>query len=178
MVWKFLETSFWCRSSTCVFICFHGSSSWVTTLGARSRCHEGSECNSLFLFVYVACTIGTPSCIKQVKNAVIYPSETDGMPLVFEGLIIGIRWNAIGRNGFYLEIDHKYEQIMRGCKVYSPATHWVNKWVVSIIICARIWTLFKKFSKLEKHMYFFLKSFCTHVMKNVNCIYKLRCYIH
>ena len=32
----------------------------------------------------------------------------------FEGLIIGIRWNAIGRNGFYLEIDHKYEQIMRG----------------------------------------------------------------
>jgi hypothetical protein len=36
------------------------------------------------------------------------------MPLVFEGLIIGIRWNAIGRNGFYLEIDHKYEQIMRG----------------------------------------------------------------
>ena len=54
-----------------------------------------------FSFVYVACTIGMPSCIKQVKNAVIYPLETDGMSLG-------------GTIRFYLEIDNKYEQIMRG----------------------------------------------------------------
>ena len=93
---------------------FMGPRRGLLCLGRGADAMRDQSVILFFLFVYVACTIGTPSCIKQVKNAVIDPLETDGMPLVFEGLIIGIRWNAIGRNRFYLEIDHKYEQIMRG----------------------------------------------------------------